>query len=85
MANDFSWQELYKAAMLELDHTLMHSRIEEARTAIRRAREELISKDGNVEDRQAMTEALRSLQTLQRLEAKIPMPASAQGEPMAER
>jgi hypothetical protein len=41
MTNNVSWQELYTAAMLELDPTMLPSRIDVAQAAIRQAMEEL--------------------------------------------
>ena len=41
MADDASWQELYAAAMLELDRVHLQSRIDAAEIAIRQAMQEL--------------------------------------------
>ena len=41
MAGSTSWQELYTAAMLELDRAALQSRIEAAQAAIQQAMEEL--------------------------------------------
>ena len=84
MTNDSSWQDLYRDAMLELDEATLCSKIETARAAIRQAMEALVSEEGNVEDKQVMTEALRNLQVLQRLEMKMSTPAASHGKPIAE-
>jgi len=84
MTNDSSWQDLYRDAMLELDEATLCSKIETARAAIRQAMEALVSEEGNVEDKQVMTEALRNLQVLQRLEMTISAPAASHGKPTAE-
>jgi hypothetical protein len=80
------WQELYTAAMLELDRTNLQGRIEAAQAAIRQAMEEPIrnSRLGAVEDTQAMADALRNLQTLQRVEFRTSEPARAQRHGLAE-
>jgi negative regulator of replication initiation len=85
MKQDVLWQELYRAAMLELDHANLEGRIEAAQVAIRQAMEELITNDENAEDRRAMAEALRNLQTLQRLELKNIHAATGASLPSAER
>ncbi|MFZ0309421.1 MAG: hypothetical protein WAL89_14715 [Candidatus Sulfotelmatobacter sp.] len=41
MTGSTSWQELYTAAMLELDRAALQSRIEAAQAAIQQAMEEL--------------------------------------------
>jgi hypothetical protein len=86
MTSNVSWQELYTAAMLELDRTMLPSRIEAAQAAIRQAMEELVGnhKIGTGEETQAMADALRNLRTLQRVEFRISAPAASQGQPLAE-
>jgi len=80
------WQELYTAAMLELNQANLQGRIEAAQVAIGQAMTDLASnrKDGAVEEMQAMADALRNLQTLQRVELRTPMPATGQGQRLAE-
>jgi hypothetical protein len=80
------WKDLYTAAMLELDRANLPGRIEAAQAAIRQAMEERTSTDGlgAAEDRQAMTDALRNLQTLQRVEFRTSAPATSQGQFPAE-
>jgi hypothetical protein len=86
MTNNVSWQELYTAAMLELDPTMLPSRIDVAQAAIRQAMEELTGnhKIGTGEETQAMADALRNLRTLQRVEFRTSAPATSQGQPLAE-
>jgi hypothetical protein len=68
--NNDSWRDLYTAAMLELDHGLLQSRIDAAQVAIRRSMEELMGSCavGAAEERQALSDALGNLQSLQRVE-----------------
>lgn len=86
METSTSWQKLYKAAMLELDPTALHGRIEGACIAIREALEALGS-DGTTEakgKRQELTDALHTLQTLHRLELMPPRPVTGHPRPPAE-
>jgi hypothetical protein len=85
MANSISWQELYTAAMLELDRAALPRRIEVAQTAIRQAMDELAGnhKLGTGGETHDMADALRNLRTLQRVEFRTPAPATSQS-PLAE-
>lgn len=67
MAELISWQQLYRDAMLEVDPVSLRSRIDAARAALGQAMDEPPT-SCKLEDKQAMTEALRNLQTLERLE-----------------
>jgi hypothetical protein len=75
------WHDLYTAAMLELDHANLHDRIEAARTGIQRARKELTRNPmpGAAEEMHCMADALRNLDTLQRLELRASTPTCSQG------
>ncbi|SRR5258708_2186784 len=77
LTTNISWRDLYAAAILELDRTLLPGRIEAAGAAIKQATEELMS-DGKLtaEETQSMADALRSLQTLERVELKKTSPAN---------
>jgi ATP/maltotriose-dependent transcriptional regulator MalT len=81
MNKNMLWQDLYMAAMLELDHAQLQSRIEAAQRAIGQAQHELASKPGENagEDMQALQDALRNLQTLQRVELRKSAPAHDRG------
>ena len=80
MSNDGSWQELYAAAMLELDHAKLRIKIDVAEAAIREAREKLAGGTvGDAEQMQALAAALGNLQTLQRVEFGKPVPVESQG------
>jgi hypothetical protein len=64
---DALWQELYKAAMLELDPVKRSEKIEAAPAAIQRRKEELTKEDrgGSCQDeQQALVEALPNLRAL---------------------
>ena len=83
MTQDAVWRELYRGAILELNPTKLQERIEAARAAIRRRMERLprSHNDGTGEERQAMTDALENLQTLQRVElGSLTKPAAASDE-----
>jgi hypothetical protein len=88
MTNSVSWQDLYTTAMLELDRTMLQGTIEAAQTDLRQAMKEL-SGDHKVEaeeEMQTMADAVRNLQTLQRVEFTISTPAApddSQGRPLA--
>jgi len=70
------WEELYAAAMVELDLAKLPGRIEKAQIAIRRALQELRGNPGSDggagvwEQTQALIDALRNLRTLQNVEFK---------------
>ena len=75
MTKGLSWRELYEAAMLELDHARLQTRIEIALAAIQKAIVELEDEDKHKQDkqktvktRQDLMDALHSLRSLQRLE-----------------
>ena len=74
MTENVLWQELYTAAMLELDNTSLQNKIQAA--------EELDNKrdGGAIAEMQTMDDALRSLQTLQRVESRASMGANSQGQ-----
>ena len=80
MTDSPSWGELYAAAMLELDHIRLKSRIAAAQIAIRQSMEKLRGNCalGAVDEIQALTAALGNLQTLQRVEFRVPTPSGAQ-------
>ena len=65
----FSWQDSYRAAMVELDPArLMHS-IESAGATIQGRRERLPGSDSSpMEEGQALADALENLRLLQRIE-----------------
>jgi hypothetical protein len=86
MAENDSWQELYTAAMLELDHGLLQSRIDAAQVAIHRSLEELIASCavGAAEELQALSDARSNLQALQRVEFRKVISYSSQSISPAE-
>ncbi|SRR5260221_6892477 len=69
---DVLWQELYKAAMLELDPVKRGHRIEAVHAATQRRKEELTKKDrgGSCQDEQQALEALANVRALHRVEFK---------------
>lgn len=80
------WQDLYTAAILELDRDLLPGRVKAAQAAIQQARQELTSNHrlAAAEEAQAMAEALHTLQLLQRLELRTSMPTTSQERRLAE-
>jgi hypothetical protein len=66
MANQNSWEESYKAALLETDWTKMEERVQAAESAIHNRRL-VLSQDhgGTEEERQALVNALNGLRVLQ--------------------
>jgi len=72
--NDYQeqkWVELYRAALLELENSLMAGRIREARAEIIRRLEELQQMPGlHQPERQAIEDATNGLQNLEREEAQ---------------
>jgi hypothetical protein len=86
MTNSVSWQELYTTAMLELDRAALAVKIEAAQAAVLQATEELA--DNHTpragEEKQALADALRNLQTLQRVELRMSTPPVRPGQPQAE-
>ena len=75
---DILWQELYTAAMVELDRGQLQCRIDAARVAIQNAMPSPSnhSNTGSGEEMQAMRDALQNLQTLQWVELRASMPAT---------
>jgi hypothetical protein len=66
-----AWQELYKAALLELRPEHLRLRIEAAEAAIRLRLQELQNgEDGSNDEHHAMADALRGLRTLDNTECK---------------
>lgn len=72
--NDYEkeeWWELYKTAVVELEHAKIAGRVEETRTAIVARVEKLQTLPGlHAEERQAIADALNSLRELEREEAQ---------------
>jgi hypothetical protein len=62
------WMDLYRAALLELDPEKLCQRIADANTAIRMRIDILMLDNGGTpEERQALSDALRALNTLRRM------------------
>jgi hypothetical protein len=67
------WQELYRAALLELNTAELKPRIEVAEAAIhQRLRELGMSDERSGEEQHALADALRGLRTLSRTECPSP-------------
>jgi uncharacterized phage protein gp47/JayE len=86
MTDNPSWEELYAAAMLELDRVQLRSRIDAAQIAIRQSMEKLRNNCplGGSEEMQALAAALGNLQSLQRVELRAPVSSSLRSRAPAE-
>jgi hypothetical protein len=64
------WRELYAAAMLELDHSRLAKRIQEAQAVVQAAIDQETASRGAgfAEELQALTDAMHNLRTLHRVE-----------------
>jgi hypothetical protein len=86
MTTDVLWRDLYADAMIELDRTNLGAKIEAAQEAIQQAiRSNEQSHDVPLEETQAMADAMRNLQMLQRLEFGTPTRASGSSQTLAGR
>ncbi|HVI10152.1 MAG TPA: hypothetical protein VND65_17820 [Candidatus Binatia bacterium] len=66
------WYDLYKTAVLELEHAAMTGRISDARTEIATRLQELKQHPGlHADERQAIDDALRNLRFLEKDEARL--------------
>jgi hypothetical protein len=79
------WQELYRAAMLEVNGPRLEHRIAAAHAAMRRRMQELpagnYDSGGSLDEHRAIADALQNLRTLQRVEFKSsPSPSSGTQE-----
>jgi hypothetical protein len=71
MTMSTAWQELYRAALLELRPEELQRRIDDAEKAIQQRIAELRSNEcGSGEERQALDDALRGLRVLASTECK---------------
>jgi hypothetical protein len=78
------WQELYKAAMLELDRAQLDHRIEVAHAALQQRMKDLPRSNYHGEsqaEEQAIADALQNLRTLQRVEFRTSPAASTEEQP----
>ncbi|MFY9842403.1 MAG: hypothetical protein WA718_12370 [Terriglobales bacterium] len=81
MTRNVLWRDLYAGAMLELDRARLQKRIQNAEAAIQQALADQRNADNgrDVEELQAMTDAIRNLETLRRLELSAPIGIADQG------
>jgi hypothetical protein len=75
------WRDQYAAAMLELDHSQLGNRIQEAQAAVQAAIDQQIALRGAAvaEELQALRDAMHNLRTLRRMElsaASAPSPTT---------
>jgi hypothetical protein len=60
------WEELYRAALLELDVSRLAARIDLAEAAIQKRLQELKSSPDNAREQQAIQDAVQTLRALRR-------------------
>jgi phage terminase small subunit len=88
MKMNCSWYDLYATAMLELDRAALPGKIEAAQASIRRAMggAAIDRSFGTPPETQAMSDALRNLQALQRVELSphISTSIASRGQSLAE-
>lgn len=72
------WRELYAAAMLELDHSRLGKRIQEAQAVVQAAidKETALRGVSFAEELQALRDAMHNLRTLQRVELNAASPTT---------
>jgi hypothetical protein len=80
MTDNSLWQELYAAAMVELDRVQLQNRIDAAQIAIRQIMQELTGQCavGVAEELEALSSALGNLQALQRVEFRKPISSGSE-------
>jgi len=72
------WRDPYAAAMLELDHSRIGKRIQEAQAVVQAAidKETALRGVGCAEELQALRDAMHNLRTLQRVELSAASPTT---------
>ena len=64
------WEDAYRAAMLEMDHEEMISKVDSAENVLRSYLGELDSSPEHFRERQRISDALRTLETIRSFEFK---------------
>jgi hypothetical protein len=67
-----NWQEIYQAAVLETDRDKLAQKIDSALVLLQNQIHELSSSGHDSMERQRMTDALLTLETIRRIEIQIP-------------
>ena len=62
------WEEAYRAAVLETDHNKLIDKIDSATTVLRKSLREASSPPEQTSERQRIEDALRTLDTIRRIE-----------------
>jgi len=76
MTTNFAWQDLYRAALLELDPETLRRRIREAEVVIQRRSAELDRNDSSCqEELLAINDAVRGLRVLSTAECPTEQPS----------
>jgi hypothetical protein len=66
------WEEAYRSAVLETDHNKLIDKIDSATTVLRKSLLEAGSPPEQISERQRIEDALRTLDTIRRIELQIP-------------
>ena len=66
------WEETYRAAVLETDQRQLADKIDAAKTILGQRLLELGSSSDRIQERQRVTDALRTLDMIRRIEFKVP-------------
>ncbi len=83
MSMDIGWQDLYRAAMLELRPDELRRRIDDAEKAIQQRIVELGHDDSSSEEEcRAIDDALRGLRVLASMECKSPISNKTRSTPV---
>ena len=67
-----NWEDAYRAAVLETDHKKLIAKIGTATTVLRKSLLEASSSPERIRERQRIEDALRTLDTISRIELRIP-------------
>jgi hypothetical protein len=75
------WRDVYAAAMLELDHSRLAKRIQDAQAVVQAAIDKKTGLHGAgfAEELQALRDAMHNLRTLERVELSATSPATTFG------
>jgi hypothetical protein len=64
------WEDIYRAAVLETDHGKLAEKIEAANVVISQRLVEIGAETGHAKERQRLTDALLTIDTIRRIEFK---------------
>jgi hypothetical protein len=64
------WEDIYRAAVLETDHDKLADKLEAANVVISQCLVEIGAETGHAKERQRLTDALLTIDTIRRIEFK---------------